>query len=107
MGHLTLIVFWIFLLVGLKEACMPNFSLLGSYFTTTPVGWRASGWLKESKIRLTQPSLARTGAELGKKLRKKMRISKKNRFQLEISQLITTFEPQVLNLPGADPSPED
>ena len=56
----------VFLLVWLKEACMPNFSFLGSYFTTSPDG-RAYGRLEESKIRLTQPSLAGTGAELGNK----------------------------------------
>jgi hypothetical protein len=68
----TLIFFLIFLLVGLKEACMPNFSFLGSYFTTSPdgradgrLGRRPAGLLEESKIRLTQPSLAGTGAELG------------------------------------------
>ena len=44
-----LIVFFIFLLVGLKEACMPNFSFRGIYFTTSPGGRRADsraagGW---------------------------------------------------------------
>ena len=58
----------IFLLVGLKEAYMLNFSFLRSYFTTSPGGrpaGRPAGRLEESKIRLTQPSLAGTGAELG------------------------------------------
>ena len=60
--------FLIFLLVGLKEACIPNFSFLGMYFTTSPDGradGRPGGQLEESKIRLTQPSLAETGAEIG------------------------------------------
>jgi hypothetical protein len=56
--------FLIFLLVGLKEACMLNFSFLGSYFTTIPGGW-AGGRLEESKLMLTQPSLAGSWPELG------------------------------------------
>ena len=62
---MTPILFVIFLLVGLKEACMSNFSFLGCYFTTIPDG-RAGGRLEESKLMLTQPSLAGSGAELGK-----------------------------------------
>ena len=58
------ILFLIFLRVGLKEACMPKFSFLGIFFTTGLDG-RAARRLEESKIRLTQPSLAGSGAELG------------------------------------------
>ena len=57
---MTPIFFLIFLLVGLKEACMLNSSFLRSFFTTSP-----GGGLEELKIRLTQSSLAGTGAELG------------------------------------------
>ena len=61
---MTQFFFLIFLLVVLKEACMSNFSILGPYFTTIPDGW-AGGRLEESKLRLTHPSLAGSGAELG------------------------------------------
>jgi hypothetical protein len=43
--------FFIFLLVGLKEACMPNFSFLGSflqlfhYYSGWVAGGRAAGWV--------------------------------------------------------------
>ena len=72
----------IVLLIGLKEAEMLDFSFPGSYFTTSPgcggyvvlvaeAMWfwlrrLCVGRLEESKIRLTQPSLPGTGAELGK-----------------------------------------
>jgi hypothetical protein len=49
---------------------MLNFSFLQSFFTTSPDGradGRPGGRLEESKIRLTLPSLAGTGAELGNK----------------------------------------
>ena len=58
---------FIFLLVGLKEACMPKFSFLGSflqlfhYYSRWPGGEAAGG----IKIGLTQPSLDGTWAELG------------------------------------------
>ena len=55
------IFFLIFVLVGLKEACMSNFSFLGSFSGTSP-GGRV---LDISKLRLTQPSLAGSVAELG------------------------------------------
>jgi hypothetical protein len=42
--------------------------LISCLFTTSPEGW-AAGRLKESKIRLTQPSLGGTGAELGNMLK--------------------------------------
>ena len=53
--------FLIFVLVGLKEACMSNFSFLGSFYGTSP-GGRV---LDISKLRLTQPSLAGSWTELG------------------------------------------
>ena len=59
-------IFWIFLLVGLKEACMPNFSFLGSFLQLFHYySGRAARQLEELKIRRTQPVLAGTGAELG------------------------------------------
>jgi hypothetical protein len=42
---------------------------ISHYFTTSP-GGRAGGLLEKPTIRLTQPSLAGTGAELGKKERR-------------------------------------
>jgi hypothetical protein len=54
-----------FLLVGLKEACMPNFSIIGSflhYYSRRVAGGRR---LEELKLKLTQPSLAGFEAELG------------------------------------------
>ena len=54
----------IFVLVGLIEACMSNFSFLGSFSGTSP--GRAGGQMLDiSKLRLTQPSLAGSWAELG------------------------------------------
>jgi hypothetical protein len=55
---------------------MPNFSFLGS-FSGTSLGGRAAGrpggrMLDFSKLRLTQPSLAGSGAELGKKEKENM-----------------------------------
>ena len=41
--QVTPIFVLIFLLVGLKEACMPNFSFLGSFFTASPDGRAAGG----------------------------------------------------------------
>ena len=58
------IFFLIFVLVGLKEACMSNFSFLGSFSGTSP-GGRV---LDISKLRLSQPSLAGSWAELGNDL---------------------------------------
>ena len=60
------IFFLIFVLVGLKEACMSNFSFLGSFSGTSP-GRPGGRMLDISKLRLTQPSLAGSWAELGKK----------------------------------------
>ena len=65
-GQVTIIFsLLIFLLAWFKEACMLNFSFQQSYFTTSPDGRADGRRLEESKIRLTQPSLAGTGAELG------------------------------------------
>ena len=56
--------YFIFVLVGLKEACMSNFSFLGSFSGTSP--GRAGGRVLDfSKLRLSQPSLAGSWAELG------------------------------------------
>ena len=65
-GGVTPICFLIFLLGGLKEACMPNFSFLGSFLQLFHYySGRAARQLEELKIRRTQPILAGTGAELG------------------------------------------
>jgi hypothetical protein len=52
----------------LKEACMSNFSFLGSFSGTSPDGRAGGRVLEETKLKLTQPSLAGTGAELGNTL---------------------------------------
>ena len=54
-------MFLIFVLVGLKEACMLNFSFLGSFSGTSP-----GRVLDISKLRLTQSSLAGSWPDLGK-----------------------------------------
>jgi hypothetical protein len=56
------IIFFIVVLVGLKEACMLNFS-----FSGTSPGQPGSRVLDISKLRLTHPSLAGSWAELGNK----------------------------------------
>ena len=53
------VVIFIFVLVGLKGACMLNFSFLGSFSRGRPGG----SWISE-KLRLTQPSLAESGPTL-------------------------------------------
>ena len=40
------IFFLIFVLVGLKEACMSNFSFLGSFSGTSPGGRAGAGYFK-------------------------------------------------------------
>ena len=62
-GEVTPFLFLIFVLVGLKEACMLNFSFLGSFSGTSPGA--AGRMLDISILRLTQPSLAGSGALLG------------------------------------------
>jgi hypothetical protein len=63
-GGLPNFLLLIFVLVGWKKADMSNFSFLGNFSGTSP-GQAAGRMLDFSKLRLTQPSLAGSGAELG------------------------------------------
>ena len=45
-GGNTIHFFFIFVLVGLKEACMSNFSFLGSFSGTSPGGLAGAGYFK-------------------------------------------------------------